>query len=557
MNLFNELKVEDIVKIEDYINDYAHAGECEGEYSRVGDRAPLETILAPWSKAKQRLFKIFGGNLIIEKEISYNKPIANIERDLREILVYGNNIYNIRKVDVIANAKTFYHSLKSQLNLLLSCDLINDYTRDYLLWLDLIAQNEYNGDTFILNEVKFQKGMKITKIFERLASMYDIPYFEDFRLVHSMVLNNKKTKGTLCLSIHPLDYMTMSDNNNDWSSCMSWENYGCYRQGTVEMMNSPCVVVGYLKSEDTLWNGWNSKKWRQLFIVDDRIITGVKQYPNRNDAVSKICIDMLYELATSNGEMSFHNTPVEDIRTYEYVDFLDYTDVKFRFLTTFMYNDIEHAIDRLPYSYIGTCVEDNTVYEIIYSGASECMWCGNTNENALYAETLICSGCYDSRGRNYCYKCGDTIYDDDTYMLDGEYYCEYCYNEVVVTTIDDEYHARENTTKLYAMNPDTNEICPILSKETDECALVYSNWSNDTAEDHFKEYFDKIWSYTRIDSGKMNNFWSLCGSHKLYIDINSEGFKYFLNDYDLYVEEANKTPLNLASTYHMRWFDFN
>ena len=33
---------------------------------------------------------------------------------------------------------------------------------------------------------------------------------------------------------------------------MSWADYGCYRQGTVEMMNSPLMVVAYLTAEEPM-----------------------------------------------------------------------------------------------------------------------------------------------------------------------------------------------------------------------------------------------------------------------------------------------------------------
>ena len=77
--------------------------------------------------------------------------------------------------------------------------------------------------------------------------------FEQMRIKHSQILNKKRLKGTLCLSIHPLDYITISDNNCDWDSCMTWTGDDCpgeYRLGTLEMMNSPSVVVAYLDSKE-------------------------------------------------------------------------------------------------------------------------------------------------------------------------------------------------------------------------------------------------------------------------------------------------------------------
>ena len=72
--------------------------------------------------------------------------------------------------------------------------------------------------------------------------------WEEIRLAHSQIFNTNKMTGTLCLSIHPLDYATASDNDNGWSSCMSWRDDGCYRMGTVEMMNSPMVICAYFAS---------------------------------------------------------------------------------------------------------------------------------------------------------------------------------------------------------------------------------------------------------------------------------------------------------------------
>ena len=34
---------------------------------------------------------------------------------------------------------------------------------------------------------------------------------------------------------------------------------------------------------DEEYEGWNSKKWRELFIVNEDIISAVKQYPYEND----------------------------------------------------------------------------------------------------------------------------------------------------------------------------------------------------------------------------------------------------------------------------------
>jgi hypothetical protein len=97
--------------------------------------------------------------------------------------------------------------------------------------------------------LKIRNGSRPMRSIRKIAESYGIEGFEHFMNKHSECLNQKSLKGTVHMSIHPMDYMTMSDNNEGWESCMSWANDGCYKQGTVEMMNSPCAVVGYLESD--------------------------------------------------------------------------------------------------------------------------------------------------------------------------------------------------------------------------------------------------------------------------------------------------------------------
>ena len=122
---------------------------------------------------------------------------------------------------------------------------------------------------------------------------------------HSRILNDKAMNGTLCLSIHPMDYITMSDNDSNWSSCMSWTRGGGYRGGTVECMNSTNTLVAYLESEDNPcsflnYADWNNKKWRCLFVVNPDVITSVKSYPYHNNDILDIVIKWLAELAKEN-----------------------------------------------------------------------------------------------------------------------------------------------------------------------------------------------------------------------------------------------------------------
>jgi hypothetical protein len=209
-----------------------------------------EHLLLPWAEAKSNyLYDLLGHNLIISKSIFYNKVNEQILVEMIEMKLDSPFIQAFN--DFILNKGKEYSHLRL---------LIDE---------QFLVNNEYSGVNFTIErpngkKLKIHSGCKPIRILQKIVKEFEIPYFEEFRLEHSRILNQKTLVGDLCLSIHPLDYMTMSDNDYDWSSCMSWID-GEYRQGTVEMMNSACVIVAYIKGRNdySIQNyQWTNKKWR-------------------------------------------------------------------------------------------------------------------------------------------------------------------------------------------------------------------------------------------------------------------------------------------------------
>lgn len=138
-------------------------------------------------------------------------------------------------------------------------------------------------------------GMKLIKAFKYFDEFQDseIRYLQDLA---SQVIQKTKVEGTLCISIHPLDYMTISENNMNWRSCHALD--GEYRTGNLSYMIDPSTVVCYIKSNNyTQLNSfppgmlWNNKKWRVLlhFQKDFNIVYVNRQYPFSSP-------DLIYEL---------------------------------------------------------------------------------------------------------------------------------------------------------------------------------------------------------------------------------------------------------------------
>ena len=481
--LLDALTSEDKEKIRYYISEYAVANEEPDN----ADRADIDTILTPWDEAKVNLYNMFGKEFILSKKYTYNENENTLIRAL--------------------TSKTDWRAFSAILRKKLRNDVDNASDIDFYYYFydtDCVNNTLSKSLTFFYNNKKynFPVGTKYMRFLGKLAELFDMKdAFEAFRLQHSMVLNQATQHGTLNLSIHPLDYMTMSDNNSGWSSCMSWQENGCYRMGTVEMMNSPMVVVAYLTGSETMQFGrytWNNKKWRQLFVINEHVITPVKPYPYFDDELTKACLEWLNELSGNQYSEDNYLFGSGENRYLNYYRLAPTANC--------MYNDFgscEHLTKiKLP-------VPDKREGKVIrwsfnYSGKSECMWCGATSSsNDFDADSLLCYDCGGGSAYHVCCQCGERIDEDyDDYFVDenGDYYCGSCRDECFTyDDLNEEYIYNEDALQLY------------IASNRDDVEHLYDN----------SEYF---WTHHNIISERENG--------KKFVRQNDDG------DYYVFIDEA-------------------
>lgn len=415
MNIFEKISENDRAQISDYIESFGGF-----DATSLSLKAPLNHILRFWDKNKEDLFKVFGGELILTKKVSFNKPTRVLEDDVANMIGWGGA------------GHTFYVNFDNWARSTANAD--HRYDLMALMYCETLAANIYSGISFSIptpdgHTLAINSGCKVSKVLGKIASNFNLGGYEEFRLAHSLCLNQKQLKGELCVSIHPLDYMTMSDNECGWDSCMNWRGPGDYRQGTVEMMNSPYVVVAYLKASEDMetccgWN-WNNKKWRQLFIVTPHIITGIRQYPYNSDELNGITLKWLRELAEKNGAWGPYEENAVIVRNNNFNTFASLgRDVYLSFSTRFMYNDFynEHL------SFISADIPSD--YHLCFSGESECMQCGEDiscyDECDMESSCLTCNECEHIV---WCSECGERVDASEIINIDGARVCEYCYGE--------------------------------------------------------------------------------------------------------------------------------
>ena len=422
INLLND---EDLLNIKTYIKCYA--GNTTSIRNPFQSSAEISHILRFWNENKQFLFELFGNELILEKEVNIQYPEEILLEEMEDVLCSERN----SEITFISKMYDFIYELPTEFNSLYK-----------LLDSENLIHNVYNGDTLKLpytsengtiKHLVIPKGCKIIKILSKIAHVFNLDGFEEFRLKHSMVLNKKTFKGTICLSIHPLDYMTMSDNDCDWDSCMSWKNEGDYRLGTVEMMNSPYIIVAYLKSKtnmDLFDDGtteWNNKRWRQLFMVSDKMMFGIKGYPYNDDILTDTVLNYLLELFNKNKpDCSFFSDKFI-IKNKKDNTFFD-KKIHLSFGFNVMYNDIygKHLCYITKEFYDNN--KDGSLFRMNLSGQTECIICGEDwteYYNQLDPVALCCPNC---SGVMRCPECGDFVSYDEMHELDnGSLICDACF----------------------------------------------------------------------------------------------------------------------------------
>ena len=473
MDLREKLSPQEKDMIERYIKENMHISD---DYLHT-DFAGVDAVLNSWAKGKSNyLYKLLGENLILRKTVKYNRDASDIRSELYRMMwgegagyEFAENFNNWliqysydHYTDV--NYPTWHYpdryDYQQCLYRLLETQDLYDNRYSYKDFEILLPDNK---------KMVVRTGAKLLKTLGKIASIFNIKGFEEFRLEHSRILNQKTLEGKLCLSIHPLDFMTMSDNNNDWDSCMSWMGDGCYRRGTVEMMNSCSVICAYLDSDKPFYpfshdkeNAWSNKKWRQLFIFNpDWGAVSVKAYPYENTFLTKTVLKWIRELDIQN--YSTNKTYLEKVfeldsdNSLRVIDY-PYGDFTCDFDTNIMYNDFTCTTHYI--TLYDNLSENHIWYN--YSGPDSCMWCGCSAadyDDDDEASLLICNDCYHT---DYCSCCDTTIY-GESYELDGDILCEYCFNDNAKhCALTNELHHKNNMSQIMLVpgsrdNPPTDE----------------------------------------------------------------------------------------------------
>ena len=340
------------------------------------------------------------------------------------------------------------------------------------------------------------KGTKIVKAFKHFVK--DERSLIDIQNAASRIIQENKIEGKLCFSVHPLDYISSSENNHNWRSCHALD--GEYRAGTLSYMMDTSTIVCYIKSDEDerLPNfpedvKWNSKKWRTLLHIseDKKMVIAGRSYPFESAAGLNLVRDNLINLM----KLFLGDNPYKTWTTWQTVisDSIYLADGEIlRLHSTYLpvgqslmpikevvktpqgskhYNDLFYSSCYTPkymmwgYSYDGwDCAPSSfelltdSDTKFIVGSFTYCLRCGQA-ECMDAADTMLCVDCELEYGVSnneafvQCYCCGRRILDDDAWLVQGELVCDTCYNREVtrcdncndlIFTADVQYHEADS-----------------------------------------------------------------------------------------------------------------
>ena len=230
------------------------------QYSQGIEDPKVDKLIDDWYKAKEDFISMMGNKFIYEFPDTFTFTLNDsIKKDKLEEFAdqcgyrYGN--YDLS-------------------------NFIKDMSLDFFT---NTTSKEYR-----YNDIVIPKGMKIVKAFKYFEK--DKEVLQALQMAASRVIQEDKISGKLCISVHPLDFLSSSENIHNWRSCHALD--GDYRAGNLSYMLDSSTVICYLKSEqdEIIPNfpedlKWNSKKWRVLlhFSEDMMMVFAGRQYPFNSD----------------------------------------------------------------------------------------------------------------------------------------------------------------------------------------------------------------------------------------------------------------------------------
>lgn len=255
--------------------------------------------------------------------------------------------------------------------------------------------------------IKCATGQKTSRIIGKLCRQFGVDGHERYNAVFAQLsdsLNPLQMLKTALLSLHPCDFLEMSNKDNTWISCHNLEN-GSYQAGALSYMTDDVSMIFYTIDPGTTDHFYRvPRRSRQMFFYKDGMLFQSRLYP------SDLSEPMdLYRNIVQKAIAVCLNVPNrwllkkkrEDVNTYcsSYEGSRQYPDYNYHGNVSLLKAIPEHS-------------------HFVIGRPSLCVCCGRA-----YRSGYLKCNCEDVV---VCKDCGQTVSMRNARYIDGAYYCNAC-----------------------------------------------------------------------------------------------------------------------------------
>lgn len=261
-------------------------------------------------------------------------------------------------------------------------------------------------------QIKCVTGQKTSRIIGRLCQAFQLDKHARYNAVFAQLadaLNPLQIQKTAILSLHPCDFLEMSNKDNTWTSCHNLKS-GSYQAGALSYMTDGVSMIFFTVDKDVKNNFYRApRRSRQMFFYRDNMLFQSRLYPSDQDELMEqyrglvqkaiaLCLDKpnLWLLKADHEELLKYLETVKGSRQYP------------------------------DYNYQGNLsvlkgTQPEGVFHIGHPAL--CVCCGKPFKSGY----LKC----DCDNYVVCKDCGMTVSESSANYIDNAWYCKACLHSCV------------------------------------------------------------------------------------------------------------------------------
>lgn len=256
--------------------------------------------------------------------------------------------------------------------------------------------------------VKCESGQKASRIIGRLCKKFAVDKHPRYNAVFAQMadaLNPLQVQKTAVLSVHPCDFLEMSNKDDTWKSCHNLYDGG-YQAGCLSYMTDSVSMI-FFTVDETVKNDYHKapRRSRQMFFYGDGQLFQSRLYPDSNDDLMEQHRALVQRTIASC--LGAPNRWTLKIKREE---------------LNKCYESVEGSRQYPDYAYYGNLSVlkgSDPVKKLQIGSAALCVCCGNPSS----AKGSLKCGCEEVV---VCQDCGKTVPLNNARYLDNAFHCNAC-----------------------------------------------------------------------------------------------------------------------------------